>query len=251
MDQAHLGISMLIDLSQVSHVLENRPVNPSVTNPLADEPFERAVSALRLLGPGGVAFDFVGTSFAYLKEGRITRQKPSTGAWSGRKVLPEPEAPFFLERKNRRALLRIHTQISHRMSKRVIAALTRFNFAYERKRSADRLIDYWIALEGLFSPDDQRELAYRMGLRIAFFLQNDGNLRDRTYKLMLDSYNLRSRYVHGSEPSDLSQRLKLAPETLISETEGALRNCLVKLLDKGPSFNIDSIEGWITKGEPK
>ena len=70
-------------------------------------------------------------------------------------------------------------------------ALRRFNFAYERSRPSDRLIDHWIALEALFLPSQDQELRFRAAMRVAYFL-GEKQRRQNIYKAMLDSYDGRS-----------------------------------------------------------
>ncbi len=80
-------------------------------------------------------------------------------------------------------------------------ALDRFNYAYDRTRLHDRIIDEWVALEALFLPTQEQELRFRAALRISYFAGRDGPDGRQLYKLMKDSYELRSWIVHGeSEP---------------------------------------------------
>jgi hypothetical protein len=77
-------------------------------------------------------------------------------------------------------------------------ALDRLGFAYERVRSEDRLVDFWVALEALFLPDARDELKYRASLRIAYFLEKEYTRRQNTFMLAKRSYDARSAIVHGN-----------------------------------------------------
>jgi hypothetical protein len=95
-------------------------------------------------------------------------------------------------------------------------ALDRFNYAYERTRPEDKLIDYWVALEALFlRRSEQLELGYRAALRIARFLGEDSGYRVTLFKTMKKSYNARSRVVHGDPlPRDIADTTAFTEEVL-------------------------------------
>jgi hypothetical protein len=83
--------------------------------------------------------------------------------------------------------------------KRFEVALRRFNFAYERERPEDKLIDYMIALEALLL-GDQQELKYKLAMRGAALLGNSPDERKRIYDELGEAYNQRSKTVHGDIP---------------------------------------------------
>lgn len=89
---------------------------------------------------------------------------------------------------------------------RIEAALRRFNQSYERVDPADRLIDYWIALEGLFLPDGATELSYRVSLRVARFVADiAADMRIVFELLYRRSYRARSKVVHGDAVPELDE----------------------------------------------
>jgi hypothetical protein len=61
---------------------------------------------------------------------------------------------------------------------------------------------FWIALEALFGADDSREIGYKLGQRIAFFLADTpADARD-LFKKVKTCYNMRSKIVHARWSND-------------------------------------------------
>lgn len=86
---------------------------------------------------------------------------------------------------------------------RILAlALRRFDTAYSRFGDEDQLIDLWIAFEALMLLDGQSELSYRAALRIAQFAADNSEERREIFSQARDSYNCRSRVVHGKAAED-------------------------------------------------
>lgn len=75
-------------------------------------------------------------------------------------------------------------------------ALRRYNSALDERQLEDRIIDFMIALEALFS-SDARELRYRLSLRVAVFLGKNDTEREEILQFMKKAYDARSEIVHG------------------------------------------------------
>lgn len=121
-------------------------------------------------------------------------------------------------------------------SQAVALPVRRWGLAFNRIGHEDRLIDYWIALEALFAPDSQQEIRFRASLRIAGFVGTDSDERRSIYKKMRDSYDLRSKLVHGNLVG--VEELKTASD----ETRGYLRRALLKVIESAAPFDPVSIE---------
>ena len=77
-------------------------------------------------------------------------------------------------------------------------AVTRFGDAYRRTKGDDQLVDYWIALETLFLPEERApEKGVAAGLAISNYLGESSADRRSLYASVKKSYTLRSRVVHG------------------------------------------------------
>jgi len=84
-------------------------------------------------------------------------------------------------------------------------AVKRFDYAQDRLRPQDKIIDLMVALEALFLSDMadheyRGELRFRLALRAAFFLAESPSERKTIYNLFRDAYDIRSAIVHGGEP---------------------------------------------------
>lgn len=75
-------------------------------------------------------------------------------------------------------------------------ALRRYNSALDERQLEDRIIDFMIALEALYS-SDARELRYRLSLRVATFLGKSDREREEILEFMKKAYDARSEIVHG------------------------------------------------------
>ena len=84
---------------------------------------------------------------------------------------------------------------------------------------ATRFMQVWMGLEALFGPADGRELSFRISQRIALFLKNDMPAARKLFANVKESYQWRSKVVHGLhiaklKPED-SRRLSLFAERLM------------------------------------
>jgi hypothetical protein len=78
----------------------------------------------------------------------------------------------------------------------------RFNAALDRIALDDAVVDHLIGAEALYlkdagSPEERGELAFRLALRAASFLEKEELDRKTIYKFMKRAYDLRSRVAHG------------------------------------------------------
>ncbi len=127
-------------------------------------------------------------------------------------------------------------------AERISLARTRWSITAERSTPEDKLIDCWIGLESLFTPDSSQELKFRASLRIAAFLSPAGDERHKMYSDIKVSYDWRSALIHGdsSRIDKLSKKLSLSEATSI--VRGALRNAILKILDMDDIFKPYNIE---------
>jgi hypothetical protein len=118
--------------------------------------------------------------------------------------------------------------------------------AADRLNDADRLIDYWVGLESLFSPDSTQEVRFRVSLRIAAFLGESPDEWEAIYNEMRHSYDWRSKVVHGGSPRE---HKKLEKQGTLSasarKTREYLRASLLKLLDSDQPLSIKPGESEI------
>ena len=81
-------------------------------------------------------------------------------------------------------------------------AMRRYEYGYERSNEEDRMVDYWIGLEALFTTADEKaETADKLARRIARLLGETPEARLNMFRKVKTLYRTRSRLVHGSPPS--------------------------------------------------
>jgi len=82
----------------------------------------------------------------------------------------------------------------------------------------------WIALEGLFGPEDGREISFRLAQRIAFFLAKTRDEAKELFSVSKKTYGFRCKVAHGSwKPKKESMEL-------IGSTEELVRRALNRIL---------------------
>jgi len=137
-----------------------------------------------------------------------------------------PQSPLVLFNPSNietlRRLWKGYTEIKN--DTRLTLALNRFGSAYDEAKPEDKLLDLWIGLETLFSQGVRQELAYRIALRIAYYLGKTHTGRDTIYSRTRESYDkYRSAIVHGDRcKGDLNVITKRTENFLAA----SLRSCL-------------------------
>jgi len=91
-----------------------------------------------------------------------------------------------------------------------------------------RYLLLWVALEGLFGPEDAREVTFRLSQRAAFFLAGDRREAQELFSMVKTGYSWRSKVVHGMR---LSKLAKKNSEQMMSEAEELLGRSLKRLLN--------------------
>jgi hypothetical protein len=103
--------------------------------------------------------------------------------------------------------------------------LKRLDDSYLRTDLADRLIDSWIALEGLFLPEKYvREMADVAAEAIAHYLGKTVSERASTATLVRSSHAMRSKVIHGKHVANKDL------EEMVVKTGDLLRRALQQRL---------------------
>lgn len=225
-----LGMSFCLETTQVAE--KNAPVDFSEV--YVD--LIRVVTALRLLKSGQVGIPVVtqrSCGPAFGPGGSTATSGPSPASMGPRYVLTLGE---------RGDLLSVYEALTQgTVPKQLKVALDRFNYAYNRTRPDDRLIDYWIALEALFLPDEPpQELRYRASLRVAYFVSQGPEEREETFTQIRRSYDVRSAIVHGRESEDAPQ--------IAQFTEDVLRRALRRAVVAPESLDTQQLDKLILRG---
>jgi hypothetical protein len=83
-------------------------------------------------------------------------------------------------------------------------AISRFGFSYERERLADKVIDYAISLEVLFS-ESTDSLSHQISVRCSRLVSASLEDRKRVGKDLKDFYKIRSSIVHGYKGANIDK----------------------------------------------
>lgn len=189
-----------------------------------------ALCALRLQGHGQVHTRWQWQSH------RWPYQRQGTGAVFRTDRQPHSEPALNLDAIDEAVLVETFANLRRRgRTGRIEAALRRFQQSYERTDSADRLIDYWIAMEGLFLPDGAAELSYRVSLRVARFVADTATEMRTMFELLYKrSYRARSKVVHGDAVPGLDE--------ITASTGEIVRAAVRRWLDAEADPTVDSID---------
>ena len=197
--------------------------------------FNHIVTSLRLWKKGNVGYDTI----YYL-----SKWNPRGGEIDGSKSIFFGYPPVTLklaEVEEFKNFYKKTRRIRFSDCKFLNMAINRFNYAYERKREEDKLIDYMVAFEALFMKETQ-ELRHRLSVRIARFLKGEYDERKDLYSKFKRIYDIRSKIVHGNSitPKELKKLAVESLSELISEVEEQLRKSIktfIDLIDQDVNYN--------------
>ncbi len=209
---------------------------------LVDEPCESALSALRLFKSGMVRCPMVRLKLAgWSPFGGTLVHGLRVGPVFGTYTLSPSETEQF------RAFWRQYRRDRERKRPRIVLGLRRFNFAYERMRLEDRLIDYMIALEALLTKrNDRGPLGYRLALRGSRLLAEETAARTSVFNWLSLAYRLRNRIVHGTDLPSITVDGKLvAFADFVGRVEGYVRETIREMLRRTES--VDEIIGLLDR----
>jgi len=212
---------------------------PNAPPRTADNDFDTVVTALRLLKPGAVWYNVRGhwpghPAFGSNPALGTASWEPKPGVDGARYELLEQDVEPLSDL--------VASLVNGAQHERLPVALDRFKLAYERRRPEDKLIDYWIALEALFSPPDSREVTYRIALRAAYFIASLPEEREQVFTALRDHYGTRSDVVHGRKPK---RDVKVAAEAV----DGYLRQALRKIVSDPARFRPDQLDLVVARGQ--
>lgn len=208
----------------------------------ARENLDRVVLALRIFQPDPVE---LGAIVAYQPTVAGSAHNPwwFLFGWPSRLPVVNPlrlRGRYKLTKVATAQLKNIYRGLQANLGRSAEVALRRFDLAYQRRHSEDRLIDYWVALEALIS-EGQQELTYKMAMRIAHFLGKSANDRVALYEGLKKAYGVRSAVVHGR-----GSKRQIEEAEVVSGT--ALRDCLRRMVLEGKTPDPQRLDELIARG---
>jgi hypothetical protein len=108
----------------------------------------------------------------------------------------------------------------------------RFCSSCEKETREDRLIDYAIAFEALFTKENDA-ISYRLPLRTATFIGDTEARRSEVFSLIKTTYDLRSSLAHGRSQLDDGVKVggvKIPPQELLDRVGAVLFDSLHRFL---------------------
>ena len=87
-------------------------------------------------------------------------------------------------------------------------SINRFSKAKENEEESEQLVDFITCLESLYSTKEQ-QLSYRFAMRVAMVLGQTSEQKTLLQKFILQTYDLRSKIVHGDELPDIELNKKI------------------------------------------
>ena len=192
--------------------------------------------ALRLIKPGAVTLS---GEMAY--QPRVTFSVRRFTSWfPGGPLFAARTRDYEFDAADRPLFRRLYDGLAAVMVQADIA-LRRFDMANERETPEDRVVDYWVALESLFSRRGETELRYRFAMRIAYFMEEQSDRRLDLFNRLYDAYQVRSDILHGGvSKRDVAQAEEVSAE--------ALRASLRSLVVEGKRPDPDELDHLAAKG---
>jgi len=217
MNDGHLDFIVLSSIEMVAEASVNdlRQNQQSATN-AARSCLDDAITALRLVSGHPVPVPFM--------EGwaNIVPMVKWSSAWRDRSQLCES---FSLGPEQQSSMPTVFGKV-RTASPSLKLPLRRWNESAQRSNPEDRLLDYWIALEALVTPESSSEVTYRAALRSAIIAGDDDEERVEIYDFIRKrSYDCRSKIVHGSCAKDV--------EEIAVRTGEILRRIILRAFDRG------------------
>jgi hypothetical protein len=127
--------------------------------------------------------------------------------------------------------------------------LRRFNFAFDRFESEDRIVDLLIAAESLFLKDKRDELTFRLAVLASKFVKNTAYTERQLYNTMIDAYGVRSDIVHGTKVRKTRLLDRNVPLSAFTDAVEEIMRCALRkatdLAHKGVKFDKDFWEALL------
>lgn len=207
--------------------------------------FDRVISALHLLKPGGVRIGMVFKKSDMLWD-------VGGAFWSGASVpdlhFPKYEFDSINDSESLQSLYASlqHAEQQHRQKQigALLLGVRRIGFSCDRTLDEDKLLDTMIALEAMVlntagAAQERGELRFRLALYVAKLVGGTTEDANRQYKLVQKAYKLRSKVVHGEGFKDLER------DTVqeVAETARLVGRTLLGMHERNEQVDWDKLLG--------
>lgn len=187
------------NFQKIKYIIGTHIPRTSISDEKIKERFEKFLFALKIFHHGDVQFGGI-----YYKESENWEVKP-TICISSEPVLSKPKIKYSLEtesfsEKDFKKFLNDFSKINLTKGKHVFLgrSIKRFSQSLENENTLDRIVDFIICLESLYSSNEQ-QLSFRFAMRVAIVLGQTPRQKLMLQEFILQIYDLRSKIVHGDE----------------------------------------------------
>jgi hypothetical protein len=201
--------------------------------------FESVVTALRLFKNGSTDFTFV----CY----RSNSWQPALQEQYAETNFPkfDEKLKYELNTEESKNFIafwkRYKKSFSTNKEKFVKIALERFNLATEDDSLENKIIDYCISLEALYS-NESNELTFKLSNRVAVLLGKNDLERSEIKRLVKCAYTLRSSIVHGGDITDSKQlRNFTSPQDFLAKVNQIVRKSILNFVNLTKNNNKNQI----------
>jgi hypothetical protein len=216
----------------VGSTLDTLKEQTSVLSQSIGESISGLVTALRLFKTGLVGYNIVRTFSSPELPVPFGTQTSLTSSY--KRFGGEQYALTKLEASEFKKFWESINKIDFDAFPQLSIALSRFNFAYERDKLEDKLIDFMVAFEALFFKEGETgEFRHKLAVRVSRLLEQKYEKRKTVVEKMNEFYDERSKVVHG-EKADLK-------DDFINSVEDHLRKSIVVLLERLRTFDHGEI----------
>jgi hypothetical protein len=228
-----LGLRHKVELKyQTEKIIGDMPNQAfQIVDQTVKETIRKLVTALRLFKPGLIGHNVVRTVSASEEPvplGITSFTTPYRQFLGDRYSLTKSEANEF------KRFWEMMSKIDVNAFPQLSMALSRFNYAYERDKLEDKLIDFMVAFEALFFKEGESgEFRHKLSVRVSRFLEQDFMQRNLIAEKMKDFYDKRSKVVHG-------EKVELK-EDLVRTVESYIRTSIKLFVERLATSSHDSI----------
>ncbi len=205
-------------------------------------PFEMLISALRIYKSGQVRYNTtVVRAGGWQPYGGIV----TTSNTEKKMLFGDLYKVDAQETTELKEFWNIFKQFDFNRNKFLDIAIMRLNYAYERPKLEDKLIDFFISLEAMFlTGSEKSELRYRLAIRMAKFLGTTPENKNQIFGDIKKAYRLRSEVVHGVSVINQQEVSGLTPK-IENYTRRSIRDFIDELKTKSYETIMSNLDTTI------
>jgi hypothetical protein len=184
--------------------------NPEEFNERVLKKVNNFITALRLVSKGSVGYDS-----SYYKT--IPMLSYPNEIYYMNKKFKDIHNVTIIKKGDSQLINEINTLLNNDLINKFVSintALKRFNFGLDRNQIQDKIIDFSVCFEAIFSNNDEIKdsITFKLSTRVARLLSGDFSERKKIYRNMTKFYAKRSKIVHGREKNEENLDLTIIEE---------------------------------------